>query len=63
MPKEAKGLDAHKWKRSKADKEGWFKLEDPKSKMFLSSNSTDSDPFVKGTFDKSLLKSKCSNFR
>ena len=36
------------WKRSKANADGWFTLEDPKSGLVLSANSSLNNPTIEG---------------
>ena len=40
------------WKRSKADANGWFTFEDPKSGLVLSANSSLKNPTIEGICNK-----------
>ena len=40
------------WKRSKADANGWFTFEDPKSGLVLTANSSLKNPTIEGICNK-----------
>ena len=51
---QAKGNPAEgrqNWKRSEADANGWFTLEDPKSSLVLSANSSLNNPTIEGDYN------------
>jgi hypothetical protein len=55
---QAKGNPAggrQNWKRSDADANGWFTLEDPMSGLVLSANSSLKNPTIEGRYMQQIL--------